>query len=59
MKGTLSIFVRVLALFVIYTMLLTVGSSPTTPGELADMLSPEPASAFSAVLPLVSACHRR
>jgi hypothetical protein len=50
----LSIILRVLALTVIYTVLVTVGSSLVTPPEVAGMLTPEQIAAMGTMMPLVS-----
>jgi hypothetical protein len=54
MQHTLSIILRILALVVIYTVLMTVGTSLTTPREVAGMLTPEQAAVSASMLPLVS-----
>ena len=55
MKRILSIILRVLALVVIYTVLMTVAGALLTPPGLARMLTPEQGAASARVLPLVAA----
>jgi hypothetical protein len=55
MKNVLSIILRVLALFVIYSILSTVGSSIATPREAVAMFTPQQVATAAAVMPVVSA----
>ena len=54
MKHAVLTILRVLALAVIYTILIMVGSGVTTPPEVAKMLTPEQAATSASLLPVIS-----
>ena len=54
MKHAVLTILRVLALAVIYTIFIMVGSGMTTPPEVAKMLTPEQAATSASLLPVIS-----